>query len=238
MCMIDCSSPDEARLSIAKMLRVDSMSLRTLLSQIASDGPIGDPGSYVAKRVYAVVQAPAFPVTALWFHATRVRNPDGFKRRGLLPKSQMYQPLYAFLQELAVGIESTGTYPNNASVAAKAKINDEGPFAFLCKAAAVKAPGATGRYWNAPEMVEDIAGSLIRGNFDILVQRFQQATVPCVVCFTAPADEYAMESALHYLYLIERGESDEDAAELAGTCYDGRGRAIAANQIVAVEVMA
>ncbi|WP_206360714.1 hypothetical protein, partial [Vibrio sp. F13] len=70
------------------------------------------------------------------------------------------------------------------SIAGKGFVNDEGPFAFLIRCVAIEAPGSNHSYTHTPEMVEDIAGSLLGENYEQLVQRFRDITNPFIVSFT------------------------------------------------------
>lgn len=118
---------------------------------------------------------------------------------------------------------------------AKKMINDEGPFAFLIRTVAVRAPGATHDYTAAPEMVEDLSGELLGGNFGLLVERFQRCSKPCIVSFRGAGRRHHVARALWYVHLVELGEQEDEAADAANTCYDGAGVAVPAGDIVDVE---
>lgn len=232
---LNCRTIDIARESVAEVLGMSVGQLRRRLREMAVPWR-EEPREYIAAKLLGVgIDGLPRPRIVHWFHASRVVDVESFRREGLLSKSAMRDRILALLRELQEGIAHEGRYPNNGSVAAKGFINDEGPFGFLLRS---QAASAETHFFRAPESVEDIAGSLVGGNFLQLVDRFQQRTTPCLVEFTAPGGSYYVAHALWYVHLVEHGHGEADAADCAGTCFDGEGAAIAAANIVAVECLA
>jgi hypothetical protein len=116
-------------------------------------------------------------------------------------------------------------------------INDEGPHAFLMRSIARHAPGCNKNYTKASESVEDIAGSMLGHNFMQLVVRFNAQIVPCIVKFQAAGDFWQVSHALYYVYLVEHGMGELDAADLANTCLPDRGQPIPPGDIISIDLL-
>jgi hypothetical protein len=232
--VLNCRTIDTARASVADVL---GMSVADLLQRLRRiEVPLSEePREYISAKLLGVgIDGLPSPSRAHWFHASRVLDVESFRREGLLPKSAMRDRILTLLRELQNGIADEGDYPNGGSVMAKGFINDEGPFGFLLRS---QAASAETHFFRAPESVEDIAGSLVGGNFLQLVDRFQQRTTPCLVEFTGPCSSYYVAHALWYVHLVEHGLDESDAADCAGTCFDGEGNLVAAANVVAVECL-
>jgi hypothetical protein len=235
--VLDCSTTKSAIQSTAAILKIDSDKLGEILQNIGSIPRIEEPKAYIIEKVYSIISRPMIPVPSIWFHATRVINQDSFLDEGIQPKAKMYPKLRDLLEKLSLGMKSFGCYPNSSSADAKEFINDEGPFAFLFRSVAVNAPGCTHAYYESPELVEDIAGSLLGANYAELVKKYTAVTRPCIITFRAKAEDWAFNSALWHAYLINYGYNDLDAADIANTCFDGKGMRIPPADIINVEIL-
>lgn len=191
--------------------------------------------NFIFRKICGKFGEPKSHSSTVWFHGTRGVNDKSFYANGLLPKSAAREHVKSILLPLAVGIESAGKNPFALSLAGKQTEADEGPFAVLIKEAAIYATGSTHSYIEAPEMVEDIAASLLGSNFIHLVNRFQEITKPFVVSFVENANSYELRHAVWYLYLIASGESAIDAANSANTCFNAMGRIISPERFKAIE---
>ena len=80
-------------------------------------------------------------------------------------------------------MKNFGSNPFSISLFGKQGNHDEGPFAFLIRDIAIHAPSPNHDYLDAPEMVEDIAGTLLGENYSQLVNRFKETSTPCLVSF-------------------------------------------------------
>lgn len=237
--VLDCSSKTAAFKSISNLLATDIDNLFEIFRNIGQIPLAETPEHYIPGKVFSRLTPLEFPIKSYWFHATRVINPDRFWKEGIHTKSKIYDELFRLLSDLVKTheLKLEGIYPNNISVFAKAEMNDEGPYAFLFRSLAIEAPPGTHSYINVPEIVEDIAGLLLGANYFKLVTIFEDLSIPCVVTFEAIADDWAINHAIYYAYLIYSGCNELDAADAACWCFSGEGLSIPPSDIVNVEVL-
>ena len=233
MTTLDCSSIETARTSVAQLLGVTVEELRARARRLPTNEYLTE--AQCTRALVAGGGIPA-PTWVHWFHASRVVDPQSFVAEGILPRSVMWPRIREHLQSLAVDIGATGSYPNALSAGMKRGRMHEGPYAFLFRGVAVHAPDTTHNYHQAPEGVEDVAGKLVGANYQQLVERYQNVTVPCLVRFRTPTLDYAVEHAFRFVCVAERCD-ELDAASAANTCYDGDGRAVAPDDIIGVEIL-
>jgi hypothetical protein len=234
---LDCTSTESAFESISTILEINSDKLRGILQDIRTIPKTEEPKAFINQKVFSKIPPPTYPIPSIWFHATRVINPNSFIMEGIHPTSVMYPKIYSVLKQLSQEIKSFGDYPNSSSASAKKSINDEGPFAFLFRSVAVNARGINHAYYESPEIVEDIAGSLLGANYKELVSKYMAVSQPYVVTFRAGAEDYVLESAIWYAYLIVNGCDDFEAAGIANTCFDGKGVRIPPTDIINVQIL-
>ena len=217
--ILDCSSYESAKKSLCEIFHTREEVLLAALSNVENDKKI----DYytLEKNVDSFIRQqfgePDEQMEILWFHGTRVEDESSFYNHGILTKSKARETLYSRLISLSSGLEKKGKNPFNESIAGKCFVNDEGPFAFLIRCVAIEAPGSNHSYTQAPEMVEDIAGSLLGENYEQLVQRFQKVTTPFIVSFKAKPKGGEVSRALFFLKLIEDGDSELEAGSSANT---------------------
>lgn len=234
---LDCTSTESAFESVSAILGIDSDGLREILQSVGAIPRENEPKAFVSQKVFSKISPPACSMSSIWFHTTRVINPDSFTTEGIHPKSVMYLKIYSLLKQLSQGMKSFGDYPNSLSANAKESINDEGPFAFLFRSVAVNAPGFNHAYHKSPEIVEDIAGLLLGANYKELVEKYKVISQPCLVTFHAKAENYVLESAIWYTYLIAIGHNVLEAAESANTCFDGKGISVPPKDVINVQLL-
>jgi len=235
--ILDCSTSNSTICSASALLGVGTNHFQDILKNI---GPIPDSENeedYISQKIYSIVKKPTFPKKSLWFHASRVEQPDTFIKEGILTKNEIYDKIYKFLKNLTQGLKSYGEYPNELSVTGKSCINDEGPYAFLFKNVAIKTPGFNHSYSETPELVEDIAGVLLGENYTQLVSKFQSVTVPCIVTFLASIDEWSFNKVLRYAYLVAIGNKSLMAADAVKAYYNGYGLFVPPSDILKVEAL-
>ena len=235
--ILDCTSKESTFKSISTVLDINSDELKGILQDIGTIPRDEEPKAFVNQKVFSKIFPPTYPISSIWFHATRVINPSRFITEGIHPRSVMYPKIYSLLNQLSQGMKSFGNYPNSSSVIAKEYINDDGPFAFLFRSVAINAPGFNHAYHKSPEIIEDIAGLLLGANYWELVNKYKAMSQPCVVTFRARAENYVLESAMWYAHLIVSGCDDFEAAESANTCFDGNGMTIPSTDIVNVQIL-
>jgi hypothetical protein len=223
--------------SISSILKINCDKLREILKNIGAIPPSKEPKTFISHKIFSKILPPIFPISSVWFHATRVINPESFNNEGINTTSTMRPRLLKILKKLSHGMEHSGDYPNGASSSIKRFIKDEGPSAFLFRSVAIEAPGFNNTYHKRPEIIEDIAGCLLGENYNELVNKYVAKSKPCIVSFRAKAEEYAFESALWYAYLIMSGCEDFEAAETANTCFDGKGVGVPPTDIIKIEIL-
>lgn len=233
--ILDCSSFESARKSVAAIFGIDDTKLMDFLKSIEFLPAAEEFTKFIYSKVCSEFGAPINHHHTVWFHGTRALNAESFNVKGILPKSAAREHVESILLPLAVGIEKIGKNPFSLSLVGKQTKADEGPFAVLIKDAAVYATGCAHSYIDAPEMVEDIAGSLLGTNYIHLVKRFQEITKPYVVSFIEQAETYELRHAVWYLYLIASGEDIIESASSANTCFDAAGHVVKPEKIRAIQ---
>jgi hypothetical protein len=238
--MLDCSNYGSIKSSLCSIFRADEDSLilkiRSIDIRSNYDNP---PEDIIYSEIIQKFGMPNSDASVIWCHATRVEDEYSFLRHGILPKSSMRKILYPRLETLAEGLECEGKNPFSNSIFGKEFLgkDDEGPFAFLFKDVAIHAPGVNHSYVEAPEMVEDIAGTLLGQNFQQLVERFQAITKPFIVSFSADLQIHELTRALLYLKLVEDGYGHFEAASAANTFYTADGNPIPTSRIIKIEAV-
>lgn len=233
--LLDCSSYDSAKGSLIKIFGVKEEELVSTLRSLSPYDSDQPPEESIYNSVCEAFGAPNDDIGVIWFHGTRVEDESLFYEKGILPKSAAREFLEPRLKELAEGLESSGDNPFSFSLSGKQGPHDEGPFAFLIKDVAIKAPKPNHSYVDAPEMVEDISGALLGENYRYLVKRFQEVADPYVVSFLSDSKGYEIAHALWFLKLVEDGESEIDAGSIANTFFDSEGEIILPEDIQGVE---
>lgn len=233
---LDCSSYESAKASVSRIFNTDET---TLIGALKTLPPYQDtsqsPSTHIYQQIFLKIGSPIDDFKTIWFHGTRVDSPASFHLDGILPKSVMKPKLKATLASLVDGLAHSGRNPFSLSLAGKQTKADEGPFAVLFKDVAIHAPEANHSYIEAPEMVEDIAGSLLGENYHLLVERYKKITKPYIVSFVEQSSGYELPCVLWYIHLIENGETFIDAASIANTCFNAGGKLMAPQQIHKIE---
>jgi len=234
--ILDCSDQNTAWSTVCEIFNTDKSALTLLLKPL---NPYQDhiyrPEEYIYKEICSALGHPKSEIKAMWFHGTRTNDIASFHTRGILPKSAIKKEIESTLIPLSSGIERKGSNQFSMSIQGKQTPADEGPFAFLFKEVAIHAPGFNHSYIDAPEMVEDIAGTLLGENHDQLVMRYRSITKPYVVTFIGEAGQHELSLALWYLHSIVDGDPPVEAADRANTCFNSNGITIAPLRIVRSE---
>lgn len=234
--ILDCSNQDAAWSTVSEIFNTNRSDLYLLLKSIFPyRDRIYKPEEYIYEEVCGVLGEPHSKIKAVWFHGTRTKDIDSFRRRGILPKSVIRREMDSALANLCHGIQKEGENQFDMSIQGKKTPADEGPFAVLFREVAVHAPGFHHSYIDTPEMVEDIAGALFGENYDQLVMRYKSITKPYVIAFTGEAGKHELSLALWYLHSIVDGDAPVEAADRANTCFNSNGVAIDPLRIVRYE---
>ena len=153
---------------------------------------------------------------------------------GLLPTHMIKEQIRTRLQSLCEGLERVGNSPFTTSRIFKPPI--EGPFAVLCREAAVTPMGCNGNYISRPELVDDIAGDLLGENFRELTTRFAQESESCVVHFIGRPCDGVLQKALRFVYETQvEGRDTIESANSSTAGFNGHGKPIPPEMILKIE---
>jgi len=236
--ILDCSDQNTAWSTVCEIFNTDKSSLTLLLKPLNPyQDHISRPEEYIYKEICGALGHPKSEIKAMWFHGTRTNNIASFHTRGILPKSAIKKEIESALIPLSSGIEKKGNNQFSMSIQGKQTPADEGPFAFLFKEVAIHAPGFNHSYIDAPEMVEDIAGTLLGENYGQLVMRYRSVTKPYIVTFIGEAGQHELSLALWYLNSIVGGDPSVEAADRANTCFNSNGITIDPMRIIRSELV-
>lgn len=236
--ILDCSSYDSTKLSLASIFNTTEDELTALLRSLRPFDNYSEPPERVLYAdVCSTFGEPRDDIKVLWFHGSRVEDGNLFYEDGILTKSEARKFIEPRLIEMAEGLERSGSNPFSTSISGKQGPHDEGPFAFLIRDVVIQAPSPNHNYLEAPEMVEDIAGTLLGSNYMQLVELFKEVTNPCVVSFLSESKGHELPSALLYLKLVEDGDDDLEAASSANTFFDSEGVVISPDRIQTIEIL-
>jgi hypothetical protein len=235
--ILDCSSYESVKKSLCEIFHTTEDVLLATLNDVENDKIINYDTlkQNVDSSVREKLGEPDEGIEVLWFHGTRAKDESSFYKHGILTKAKVKERLYSQLISLSSGLEKVGENPFDVSMGGKECVNDEGPFAFLIKVVAISAPGSNGNYTKAPEMVEDIAGSLLGENYVQLVNRFQEVTAPFIVSFLSKPEGCELSKALFFLKLIEDGETEIEAGSVANIFFNSYGDSISTSKIINIE---
>lgn len=234
--LLDCSSYESTKISLANIFNTTEERLVSALKALRPfESVCQPPEDILYDNVCGIFGAPRDDISILWFHGTRTDNEKLFYEHGILNKSKARKHIEPRLIAMSKGLKSSGCNPFSVSLSGKQGVHDEGPFAFLIREVAIQAPVPYHNYLDAPEMVEDIAGTLLGENYLQLVDRFKEITSPCVVSFTSESKGDELPCALLYLKFIEDGDIDIEAASSANTFFDSEGVVVSPNRIQSVE---
>lgn len=235
--ILDCSSYESVTRSLCDAFNTTEDVLISVLESVENDKLI----DYytLEKNVELAVREklgePDRELEILWFHGTRVEDHNSFYEQGILTKSLVKEPLAQRLTSLASGLEKSGSHPFPISISGKNGEHDEGPFAFLIRIVAIHVPGFNHNYTDAPELVEDIAGSLLGKNYRELVSRFKEIAQPYLVSFTAKPRGNEVFKALFFLKLMLDGETELDAGDSANTFFNANAEVVLPHRIKNIE---
>ncbi len=236
--ILDCSSYESTKNSL---LDIFSTTEEKLVSVLQSINPFEisykPPEEVLYDEACDILGYPNDNISVVWFHGTRTEDESLFHKLGILTKSEARKFIEPRLKELSEGMKSFGSNPFSMSLSGKQGDHDEGPFAFLIRDIAIHAPSPNHNYLDSPEMVEDIAGTLLGENYLQLVNRFKETSAPCLVSFISTSKGYELAHALFYLKLVEDGESHFEAASSANTFFDSENIIVTPDRIKSVELI-
>jgi hypothetical protein len=238
--ILDCSSYESVKQSLCDAFHTTEAELISVLKSVENDKQIDyyTLEENVERAARERLGESDSELEILWFHGTRVEDYRTFNEHGILTKSLVKEQLFQRLYSLASGLEESGFNPFSESMSGKDDDRDEGPFAFLIRAIAIKPPRPYHNYTEVPELVEDIAGALLGENYKKLVLRFQEVTKPYLVAFTAKPKGDEVFKALFFLKLMVDGESELDAGESANIFFNSNAEVISPQRIKSIHHLA
>lgn len=236
--ILNCSSYETAQESLAKIFHVSESEIISTLRNVNSfDNLLQPPEDVLYEYVCGEIGEPSSEISVMWFHGTRIEDESIFYKYGVLTKTEARKFVFPRLKKMVDGLEKVGDNPFSMSLSGKDGPHDEGPFAFLIREVAIKAPRPYHNYLDVPEMVEDIAGIFLGQNYMQLVDRFKSVTRPCIVSFLAESKGYELPHVLLYIKLVLDGEKDLNAGAAANTFFDSEGVSVSPERIQEVEVI-
>jgi len=233
--LLDCSDHLSAKESIASIFGTSVNQLTQVICSLDDYDNSFVNKNYVYREVAGKFGEPRSPFKAVWFHGTRKQDVRSFYSEGLLPKSEVAPRIHEILTSLLEGLENSGDYPNSSALAAKQADFDEGPFGFLIRDAVMNSPGFAGNFIQRSELVEDLAGILLGGNYEALVERYYEESSPYVVAFKGIAGADELKHAVWYLYLALHGGNILENGDIEMCCFNGKGRVIPPSDIQSIE---
>lgn len=245
---LDCGSPESALSSVALLIGADPLMLRQELRRLRLDDHdnrvsrgVELPHDVLWSEIVGPTTPQPLPDAVVWFHGTRVPRNTTFEE-GLQPLGvrlpQIRESLHRLMVEHGIGERDASQPGGNSEFLLNHKSGDPmlwGPFGQLVRESVVRPTGVIHDYLRAPEIVEDLAGTLAGSGGARLLAEFRRSTVPCVVSFSSTEQRGDVAAiALLYCYLNTWG----CAPDIEGnTCYDGGGRAISSCDIIAVDFL-
>lgn len=234
--ILNCTNYDTALESLVKIFDVPKSVIISVLKNVnLSDDFLQPPEDVLFDHMCRKIGEPNCCIKVIWFHGTRIEDENLFRKHGILTKTAARGFIEPRLREMANGLERQGSNPFSMSLSGKDGPHDEGPFAFLIRDVAIKAPSPCHNYLDAPEMVEDIAGILLGQNYQQLVDRFKSVTKPCVVSFLAESKGYELHHVILYVKLVLDGMVELEAGSAANTFFDSEGIVVSPERIQNVE---
>jgi hypothetical protein len=255
--ILDCSSLQSTQLSLGQILEIPSSHILEALThfdlgQFCVEHQSDDrkPGIILLEEVFNVDAGTKIPEGILWFHGTRVINPESFGVNGIRPLSNQLDRIwidlfsivnhYVHQQEWETFREAVETtHPGHSANLYRMRIQDTllwGPYAVLVRDVLVNPTKFESvDYLNTPEIIEDIGRCFHERTEHDLLSAFQQRSHACIIKFydNTPRPD-SVPIALHYLYCITQ---DRDLFPGCNTCFDGNGHLIQPHQIIEVEVI-
>lgn len=236
--ILNCTNYDTALESLAKVFNVSESVIISVLQEVKPFDHLSQPPEDVLyDHMCSEIGDPSRNLKVIWFHGTRIEDKNLFRKHGLLTKTKARRFIESRLRQMADGLEKRGSNPFAMSLFGKDGPHDEGPFAFLIREVAIKAPPPCHNYLDSPEIVEDIAGMLLGQNYQELVDRFKSVTKPCVVSFLAEPRGYELAHVILYVKLVLDGELELDAGSAANTFFDSEGVVVSPERIQNVEII-
>ena len=197
--LLDCTNFDTTKESIANILDTSEDILVHQLNSIRNIPYSENPSDYIYSKVNENFKIPEI-IKSVWFHGTRVEDPEVFRRAGILPKSEVAEAFWKILKSMSNGMIGKGENPFSTSFSFKDNKEHEGPFGVLFRDTVLHPKGFNRSYIDVPEIVEDIAGQLLGENFSILVEKYKTKTRPCIVSFIDDSSDYTIKNAIWYLH--------------------------------------
>jgi hypothetical protein len=240
---LDCESTDSVYASLSAFSGLASQELLAKLDEFSESA---DHELAACERWQALadrLSVPSDSFEVCWFHGTRTANPESLLN-GILPLQQRLEGIWNELAALITDrvdasefarlrrtVEEDNYGTGNIPDVIEARMRDQGPYAFLIKAMAIKPPsGAMHHYSRVPEIVDLILCSFPEPHHIELKQRYFQQTKPCIVKFVSrESQRQIVGCAADYLLHLQKGYALECFLPWN---FDGAGRQIPSQRIL------
>lgn len=248
---LDCSTLDSALITSSALLHVEAEDLCTALQE-AEPGDVDEIEDVVIKAL-----TPDRDLDdgndAVFFHMSRVRDPECFRRHGIRPRADVIDDLWNEMKALgskqAAHVDwgalrhwiETSQEPPGPQYQGRMGGKDEGPCGVLLRAPLDRPESCDNDFLWRPETVQDILEGLNQQHGVNLFEAFVAATKPVIVAFSAtpppsgPRMRDLIANALHYVRV--EALMDDKVADVLNTTYDGDGKPVPASDVISVEVI-
>jgi hypothetical protein len=253
MAWLDCTDLPVATAVLADALGVEQSALCAAF--IAYDEGVFDDTSQdplvrmpreVSARLDRDIASVGFE-GSIYFHATRVLDPNCFGREGILPLGMMLEHIWGMLFDLVSDVCSAadwssfrqwwnegGDGPDGGLY--RSKVNSQlaqGPYGILVQEMFFRRGEVNiSNFLECPEIVQDISRCFEAHRGVDLQSRFCEASTPVVVSFRGPYTGVgSVEAAFWYVYNQVR---DGSMSNNSDCCFDGWGSPVEVEQIISI----
>lgn len=232
---LDCTNYASAKSSLARIFNTTEDDLLLYLESFGEFESSQSDDLY--RYLFKVNGLPMDKYNVTWFHFSHVEDVNSFYRNGIFTTGKARNILHPRLTKLSEGLDRRGSNPFAESTRDKISLpeTDEGPHAFLIRDAALATITNKGNTF--PELVYDIAGDLVGENYTILVDRFFEISIPCVVSFLSDPKCDELQHALAYVKMVYDGEDELVAARLTNIYFDSKGVDISPDRVQKVDTV-
>lgn len=238
MMILNCRTPEDALQSVADILSIPKETIAWDLDFVDFEKQYEDSGAWREYdfgeflfryfiSTYSVCTQVLRIDRVYWFHLSRTLTPDCFAE-GIYPLDQALEKIHMGMMK-RFGTLGVPVWEETHFTHDKER---QGPFAMLVREIAFRASQVSNHdYLEIPEYIEDHFSEEV-------VREFKQQAVPVVAQFFAEPDrpvETYLKRVFEYLYCCYQKKDFWIGG--CNTCYDGKGTAVPAEQMISIEVI-
>ena len=189
---------------------------------------------------------------AVFFHMSRVGDPETFRRDGLLPRSRVIDQLWADAAALnhdqsayvdwpalRLWLETANGYlPGRYQV--RQRSEHDGPYGVLLREPLLRPSSFDNHYLQLPETMQDILDAVKERHSVDLSAQFRAATLPVIVTFAATpkrGEPRMRDLIVDALQFIRVQALEGWQLDCAGCSFDGFGEALPPSAVIDVAVV-